>query len=238
MITFKIGVPFESGREEMLSFCSVFEQLRPIRPWQILVELVSTMSDPGKDSNMQQLVLMAPPARVSGGELVAKASVGDSGKQLVLVEGGGKSSGGVKLREDEEDLEVKLRRIMENVPVRVSNTSGSSAGSGSGDFHQYRQMRRREQDRITRMESDYERRKQVAEFNLRREERLKAAEERTAKKRLKRQKKKQRKKEKRSKPDGGGEEEPKSKVPNRVEESSDDDEGSDYEGDDKFKQCQ
>lgn len=40
------------------------------------------------------------------------------------------------LREEEEDLEIKLRRIIENVPVRVSNTSGSSAGSGSGDFHQ------------------------------------------------------------------------------------------------------
>lgn len=40
------------------------------------------------------------------------------------------------LQEDEEDLEIKLRRIIDNVPVRVSNTSGSSAGSGSGDFHQ------------------------------------------------------------------------------------------------------
>ena len=39
-------------------------------------------------------------------------------------------------KEEEEDLEVKLRRILDNVPVRVSNTSGSSAGSGSGDFHQ------------------------------------------------------------------------------------------------------
>lgn len=37
---------------------------------------------------------------------------------------------------EEEDLEIKLRRILECVPVRVSNTSGSSAGSGSGDFHQ------------------------------------------------------------------------------------------------------
>ncbi|GFS31585.1 hypothetical protein Acr_00g0018220 [Actinidia rufa] len=37
---------------------------------------------------------------------------------------------------EEEDLEIKLRRIIEQVPVRVSNTSGSSAGSGSGDFHQ------------------------------------------------------------------------------------------------------
>uniref|UniRef100_A0A803NNH9 Uncharacterized protein n=1 Tax=Cannabis sativa TaxID=3483 RepID=A0A803NNH9_CANSA len=39
-------------------------------------------------------------------------------------------------KEEEEDIEIKLRRIIDNVPVRVSNTSGSSAGSGSGDFHQ------------------------------------------------------------------------------------------------------
>ncbi|MCD7472513.1 hypothetical protein HAX54_013771 [Datura stramonium] len=118
---------------------------------------------------------------------------------------------------EEEDLEIKLRRILECVPVRVSNTSGSSAGSGSGDFHQYRQMRRREQDRLARMDVDYQRRKEIAEFNLRREEKLKAAEERTAKKRAKRQKKKQRKKEKKSNSGAGGEE-------IRREESSGDDE--------------
>ncbi|AEC06380.1 hypothetical protein AtNW77_Chr2g0232581 [Arabidopsis thaliana] len=102
--------------------------------------------------------------------------------------------------EDEEDLEVKLRRILENVPVRVSNTSGSSAGSGSGDFHQYRQMRRREQDRLTRMDIDYNKRLKMAEFTIRREEKQKAAEEKTSKKRLKRQKKKQKKQEKKQKP--------------------------------------
>jgi hypothetical protein len=53
---------------------------------------------------MQQLVPIAPPG---------KASSGDSGKELVVADPAGKSSGGVKLREDEEDLEVKLRRIME-----------------------------------------------------------------------------------------------------------------------------
>ncbi|XP_065871422.1 uncharacterized protein [Euphorbia lathyris] len=113
---------------------------------------------------------------------------------------------GPVFKEEEEDLELKLRRILENVPVRVSNTSGSSAGSGSGDFHQYRQMRRKEQDRLARMDADYQKRKQVAEFSMRREERLKAAEERTAKKRLKRQKKKQKKKEKKMKVNAGGEE--------------------------------
>ncbi|KAG6600308.1 PRKR-interacting protein 1 [Cucurbita argyrosperma subsp. argyrosperma] len=108
------------------------------------------------------------------------------------------------VKEEDEDLEVKLRRIIDNVPVRVSNTSGSSAGSGSGDFHQYRQMRRKEQDRLARMDVDYQKKKEIAEFNMRREERLKAAEERTSKKRLKRQKKKQRRKEKKSKLNSGG----------------------------------
>ncbi|XP_043697625.1 PRKR-interacting protein 1 homolog [Telopea speciosissima] len=127
--------------------------------------------------------------------------------------------------EEEEDLEVKLRRIIDHVPVRVSNTSGSSAGSGSGDFHQYRQMRRKEQDRLTRMDVDYQKRKELSEFNMRREERMKAAEERTAKKRLKRLKKKQRKKMKKNKLNSGGEEEQK-------EGSSDDDDNDSETGED------
>ncbi|KAI7753294.1 hypothetical protein M8C21_022090 [Ambrosia artemisiifolia] len=119
--------------------------------------------------------------------------------------------------QEEEDLEVKLRRILECVPVRVNNTSGSSAGSGSGDFHQYRQMRRKEQDRLTRMDIDFQKRKEVAEFNKRREERLKATEERTAKKRLKRQKKKQKKQQKKMKLEAGNDEK------NRKEDNSSDD---------------
>ncbi|KAK9077193.1 hypothetical protein SSX86_005529 [Deinandra increscens subsp. villosa] len=122
--------------------------------------------------------------------------------------------------QEEEDLEVKLRRILDCVPVRVNNTSGSSAGSGSGDFHQYRQMRRKEQDRLARMDVDYQKKKVLAEFNKRREERLKATEERTAKKRLKRQKKKQKKQEKKMKLEPGNAEE------NRKEDNSSDDSGN------------
>lgn len=77
-------------------------------------------------------------------------------------------------------------------------------------IQQYRQMRRKEQDRVTRMETDYQKRLEIAEYHLRREERLKAAEERTAKKRQKRLKKKERKKEKKkTKLDTITEEEPK-----------------------------
>ncbi|KAI3497363.1 hypothetical protein L2E82_36995 [Cichorium intybus] len=126
--------------------------------------------------------------------------------------------------QEEEDLEVKLRRIIDHVPVRVNNTSGSSAGSGSGDFHQYRQMRRKEQDRLARMDVDFHKRKQVAEFNKRREERLKATEERTAKKRLKRQKKKQKKKEKKIKLEGGDQQE---QHTNEEDKSSDEEDDQD-----------
>ncbi|KAJ6840929.1 PRKR-interacting protein 1 [Iris pallida] len=61
-------------------------------------------------------------------------------------------------------------------------------------------MRRKEQDRVTRMDADYQRRKELAEFNMRREERLKAAEERTAKKRLNDRRKSRRRKRRRAKP--------------------------------------
>ncbi|KAG5526408.1 hypothetical protein RHGRI_032627 [Rhododendron griersonianum] len=84
----------------------------------------------------------------------------------------------------------------------------------------YRQMRRKEQDRLARMDADYQKRQELAEFNKKRDERVKAAEERTAKNRLKRQKKKQRKKVKKSKLNAGGEE-------HQTEAASDDDGDSD-----------
>ncbi|GLJ30155.1 hypothetical protein SUGI_0596480 [Cryptomeria japonica] len=139
-----------------------------------------------------------------------------------------KESEGPSLKENEaEDLEIKLRRIIENVPLRVNNTSGSSAGSGSGDFHQYRQMRRREQDRLARMDADYEKRKELEEFNARREERVRAAEERTAKKRAKRQKKKDKGRQKKKKIDSSVSGQPENVQPDSAEEDSFDSDSAD-----------
>ena len=102
-----------------------------------------------------------------------------------------------KRQEEAEELEKKLKVIQETVPTRIFNVCGSSAGAGSGDFHQYRMIRRREQARLKRIEEDAleaeeEERKQ-RKYALLRE----IDERRTQKKRQKRQKEKQKKKAKR-----------------------------------------
>ncbi|GIL86961.1 hypothetical protein Vretifemale_15161 [Volvox reticuliferus] len=102
-----------------------------------------------------------------------------------------------------QELEAKLKHIQETVPTKVYNVSSSSAGAGSGDFHQYRIVRRAEQDRVRKMEADWEKKKQEEEFQRKIDELNKIAEERTAKKRLKRQKKKHQKKQKQGAAAGG-----------------------------------
>merc|ERR1719158_1296192 len=111
------------------------------------------------------------------------------------------------------DIErLKLEKLMANPekPVRIPsrpvdreanrapefnlNVMGSSAGAGSGEFHLYRQMRRKEQSRLKQLAYRKVRDELDAEFKQKLEENEKAAAEKTAKKRLKRQKKKGRKK--------------------------------------------
>ncbi|EGW01850.1 PRKR-interacting protein 1 [Cricetulus griseus] len=71
--------------------------------------------------------------------------------------------------------------------------SGSSAGAGSGEFHVYRHLRRREYQRQDYMDAMAEKQKLDAEFQKRLEKNKIAAEEQTAKRRKKRQKLKEKK---------------------------------------------
>lgn len=77
-------------------------------------------------------------------------------------------------------------------PDFVRNVMGSSAGAGSGEFHVYRHLRRKEMARL----KDLEEEAKVDELDAKFQEKLEAnrrfAEERTAKRRKKRDKAKQR----------------------------------------------
>merc|ERR1712243_330363 len=104
-----------------------------------------------------------------------------------------------KLMEDpSKPVHIPQRQKDRNVNVAPEfnhNIMGSSAGAGSGEFHLYRKMRRKDQER----EEVLSHRRHRDDANLAFQEKLKdnetEAEERTAKKRLKRQKEKARKKQ-------------------------------------------
>ncbi|KAL3137110.1 hypothetical protein ABBQ32_006688 [Trebouxia sp. C0010 RCD-2024] len=92
---------------------------------------------------------------------------------------------------DAEVLEEKLKFITEKIPTRIMNVAGSNAGAGSGEFHMYRQARRREVMRQQRIEEEAVADAAEREYQERKDKLATEEEERTAKRRAKRQKKKQ-----------------------------------------------
>eukprot|EP01099_Mayorella_cantabrigiensis_P003223 TRINITY_DN2498_c0_g1_i1.p1 TRINITY_DN2498_c0_g1~~TRINITY_DN2498_c0_g1_i1.p1 ORF type:complete len:118 (-),score=38.51 TRINITY_DN2498_c0_g1_i1:38-391(-) len=75
--------------------------------------------------------------------------------------------------------------------ILVKNVSGSTAGAGSGDFHQYRALRRKELFRLERLEKDHLISQAEKEFQERKILRQLECEEKTAKKAEKRKRKKE-----------------------------------------------
>ncbi|XP_022117850.2 PRKR-interacting protein 1 homolog [Pieris rapae] len=120
---------------------------------------------------------------------------------------------------DATDLQrLRLEKLMKNpekpvlIPERrkdkslapppdfVRNVMGSSAGAGSGEFHVYRHLRRKEYARQKFIQEKSEKEKLDDAYHNRIEENKRRAEERTAKKRAKRLKRKQKTKMKGEQP--------------------------------------
>ncbi|OMJ71133.1 hypothetical protein SteCoe_30744 [Stentor coeruleus] len=90
--------------------------------------------------------------------------------------------------------EVRRPIITQVIVEKIENLPGSTTGAGSGDFHQYRNLKRREEARLEMMEIEYRERKIREEFERLREFNKQKCTEKTAKKALKRKKKKEYKK--------------------------------------------
>ncbi|CAG4971635.1 unnamed protein product [Colias eurytheme] len=87
--------------------------------------------------------------------------------------------------------ERRKEKTLAAPPDFVRNVMGSSAGAGSGEFHVYRHLRRKEYARQKFIQEKSEQEKLDEEYQRKLEENKRKAEEKTAKKRAKRLKKKQ-----------------------------------------------
>uniref|UniRef100_A0A8C2ACD0 PRKR interacting protein 1 n=1 Tax=Cyprinus carpio TaxID=7962 RepID=A0A8C2ACD0_CYPCA len=141
-----------------------------------------------------------------------------------------------------EQQRLKLERLMRNPdksapipekpkewnprgpPEFVRDVMGSSAGAGSGEFHVYRHLRRREYQRQDFLERISEKQTLDEKYIEKVKENQKAAEERTVKRRKKREKLKQKKLAKKAKMESQkeGSEEKSSSSASEAEEQEDD----------------
>ncbi|KAI5739090.1 hypothetical protein M8J77_014800 [Diaphorina citri] len=116
-----------------------------------------------------------------------------------------------------------------HVPEFVRNVMGSSAGAGSGEFHVYRHLRRKEYARQKHIQEKSEKELLDEEFQQKIQEKRQTFEDKTAKKRAKRLKRKQKLKNKPKKVKTEGKEEEEESEDN----SKSEDENSDKDEDNK-----
>lgn len=106
------------------------------------------------------------------------------------------------MKNPEKPVHIPERPKEKNVnkaPEFNHNIMGSSAGAGSGEFHLYRQMRRKEQNRLKVLSIRKDKEDLNEAYHVKLKENEKIAEERTAKKRDKRKKKREKQKQNKKK---------------------------------------
>lgn len=104
-----------------------------------------------------------------------------------------------KRQREADELDVKLRRIIEEVPDNEYSRMGSNAGANSKTFDQYRFAKQRELERVKKMEAEAAAEEKKRQFQDTLEKKNAAEDAKTAARRAKRQKAKQKKQRKSSK---------------------------------------
>ncbi|WPT11008.1 hypothetical protein PSENEW3n2_00002180 [Picochlorum sp. SENEW3] len=107
-----------------------------------------------------------------------------------------------KRARDAEELDAKIRDIMENVPDREYFLMGSNAGANSSTFDLYRHSKSREMKRLRAMEEEALAEERNAAFKESMETKNAEEESKTAARRAKRLKQKEKKKQKKKKEAG------------------------------------
>ena len=94
--------------------------------------------------------------------------------------------------DQEIELNAPLKTPLPPPPEFIGSFQGSTSGAASGEFHVYKNSKRREWERQKEFKEDIEREEAQKEFEIRRAETMALDDTRTEKKRLKREKAKRR----------------------------------------------
>ncbi|KAF7457006.1 PRKR-interacting protein 1 [Cryptosporidium felis] len=119
--------------------------------------------------------------------MTSKLEAKERENQTILLSSGKEVEIEVKIRAPEDQDELDQENVMFE---RIRNVGSCSAAAGSNFFHSYRKMKKIEEERLNKMEEDYQKEKEKKEFNDLRKARIMSCIQSTSRKAEKRKKKK------------------------------------------------
>jgi hypothetical protein len=179
---------------------------------QLLSQFFTTKNQPPPVANNPPTTKMSEPGRDSIPTSTSRLSQRPTKKRALTPLSQHASSLEALFSRPDKQIEIPLpptAKGMAAPPEIVTNVQGSSAGAGSGEFHIYKQSRRREMERMRIMDEEVEREKGDEEWVGKREDVKKRDQKKTEKNKAKREKARLRKEKAK---DGSGGDTPATKI--------------------------